>query len=840
MTSTLKTTLDACGFKVTAEHKIPAREPVYASVPEALHPRVKNEISRLAKNGLYAHQANAIAASTDGLDVCLATSTASGKSLVFMSAAADILLRDSQARVLVLYPVKALIQDQIGKWKELLEPLDLDAGFIDGSVDTGLRMDILRTCRVVLMTPDVAHAWFMSHLSERAIERFRCHLRLMILDEAHVYDGVFGTNMAFFLRRLQAVSSSHRLICSTATLGAPADFIYQLTGRRTQEFSGKDDGSRMSPKEILLCRKEGDTFEASASLLRKLVDEAQGRFLAFADSRKMVEMIAAASYRNSDGEGIDAESPSPDTKQDRRVIPYRAGYESEDRKEIQSALAEGRLKGVVSTSALELGLDIGEIDLVILLNTPVSLKAFWQRMGRAGRKNAGTCVIIDSRKIVSDGVDGLSDYLKRPIERNWLYVANRYAQYSHALCAAAEFTECAGNVDKSNFQSLPEDFLHLLENELNPSEIIPADLYPLKQRAQAGPHREFPLRNGIEPNFKVMMQGQPMGDLSFSQVLREAYPGAIYYYMARPFRVVGFKYRDGEIIVSREKHWTTEPVKLTMVFPDFQTGVLRLHQSPEEFVAEVEMQVSERVTGFTEKRGPNEIENLYGPGSPHSQRALMRFIKTTGVCWFFKEGFTVSESLASLILAAFCEEFGIQSRDLGIGRFHAKQSPIGNSPINGICIFDNSNGSLRLTQRLAENFRRTLEAALATAMTDGMIEEAAQLRSFHSAVEKLQDMKTGDSRQSIFEVRTPTAPMGGTEWCRLIAPNQKALLMSSEGSNEVTVVRYVVTGEGGKYRLEHVNPNINWMVLADAIEPIHGDTQMIWFNPMTGEEMPAE
>ena len=128
--------------------------------------------------------------------------------------------------MLVLYPIKALIQNQIEQWIELLKPLDLAPGFIDGSVDTGLRMEILRTRRVVLMTPDVAHAWFMSHLSDRAVANSRRKLRLLILDEAHVYDGVFGTNMAFFLRRLQAVSGPHCLICSTATLSAPTDFIY--------------------------------------------------------------------------------------------------------------------------------------------------------------------------------------------------------------------------------------------------------------------------------------------------------------------------------------------------------------------------------------------------------------------------------------------------------------------------------------------------------------------------------------------------------------------------------------------------------------------------------------
>lgn len=219
---------------------------------------------------------------------------------------------------------------------------------------------------------------------------------------------------------------------------------------------------------------------------------------------------------------------------------------------------------------------------------------------------------------------------------------------------------------------------------------------------------------------------------------------------------------------------------------------------------------------------------------------MTRFIKTTGVCWYFEEGFTVSDSIASLILAAFCEQFGIQSRDLGIGRFHAKQTPLGNRPLNGICIFDDSNGSLRLTQRLAEKFASVLESAAVAAEADGLVAEPAQLRSMLRAVEKLKEAPGGDSRQSIFEVRTPQAPLGGTEWKQVIGPNQKALLIATDGSQEVTVLRYIVTGEGVKYHLAHADPKIRWMVLSDAIEPIHGVTEMLWFNPMTGEEMPVE
>jgi DEAD/DEAH box helicase domain-containing protein len=229
-----------------------------------------------------------------------------------------------------------------------------------------------------------------------------------------------------------------------------------------------------------------------------------------------------------------------------------------------------------------------------------------------------------------------------------LYLHNRYAQYTNALCAAAEIAQINGSFDTGHFSSLPEQFGQFLENELNPTTSIAPDLYPLKQAAQGDPHHEFPLRNGIEKSFRVFTnRGESRGEVSFSQALREAYPGAVYYYTAIPYRVQRFNYRDGEITVCRERRYTTKPIRFAMVFPDFGPSVLRLRSSDAGFLAEAEMQVSERVTGFKEKRGKTETANTYGPGSSYSQQPLTRFIRTTGVCWFFPQPQLVSEALAN-------------------------------------------------------------------------------------------------------------------------------------------------------------------------------------------------
>jgi DEAD/DEAH box helicase domain-containing protein len=188
------------GYRILGQEPLPSRAAKFLPIPSGLHPNVRNLIARSYPDGLYGHQADAIDAGLKGDDICLATSTASGKSLVFIALASDTILRDSHSRVIAFYPARALIQDQLGKWEAALKPFGLKFGFIDGSLPVPKRVAVLEQSRVVLMTPDVAHAWLMSNLKTREIRSFLRNIKILILDEAHIYEGVFGTNMAFFLK----------------------------------------------------------------------------------------------------------------------------------------------------------------------------------------------------------------------------------------------------------------------------------------------------------------------------------------------------------------------------------------------------------------------------------------------------------------------------------------------------------------------------------------------------------------------------------------------------------------------------------------------------------------
>jgi DEAD/DEAH box helicase domain-containing protein len=831
-------------FEIIAREDLPGRTPERKPIPTRLTKAVREFLAGSYGGQLYSHQADAIDAVLDGHDVCLSTSTASGKSLVFMTVAAQLLSTAPSAKTLALYPARALIRDQVEKWQHNLKPFGIPSALIDGGVPTSVREDLLRNNRVILMTPDVAHAWMMSHVGNKTIATFLQTLRLVVLDEAHVYDGVFGTNMAYFLRRLQACAGPYRMICTTATLGEPADFVQKLSGRQAKCFTLTDDRSACPPRTILVARETaGKSFESTVALLVALAAARKGRFLAFGDSRKMVEQLVAATHRSArpDLDDISDDAPEAEEKAPQRtdplspepqILPYRSGYEVHDRNAIQAALTHGHMVGVVSTSAMELGLDIGEIDLIVLLTKPPSTKAFWQRIGRAGRRSPSVCLVLGQRTDGADEDTLLDRYLQKPLEPNWLYLDNKYLQYTNALCAA---TELAGKpldgATKGAFSSLPPAFLRMLENELNPRETVSPELYPLKQQAEAGPHREFPIRTGTEQDFKVLDNfGHELGNLTLSQSLREGYPGAIYYYLARPYRVFSLKYRKGEITVKRAKRWTTRPVAQTMVFPQFNSQALSFRRSSTGFLIETELQVSERVLGFDEQRGSVSERHEYGPMSSYSQRPLQRFFVTTGVCWYFPTRFAVSEALASRLLTAFCTKFGIQERDLGCGPFFSTRSPIGGDKCKGFCIFDNVRGSLRLTQRLAEQFAAVVSSAISIARAESDADGESALEAF---LDQCRDLEPATF-----------APQGGTVAASenkvlAIARDEKAMFESSAGSEEVTIVRQRFTPQGLIYEVKPAPAGTKRTISAAHAHPLHGVTRMVLLNLETDEEEPV-
>ncbi|MEF8756413.1 MAG: DEAD/DEAH box helicase [Accumulibacter sp.] len=839
--SRLRKLVDDLGFENRGEVSISARKPQFLDVPSNLHQIVRNELRSRLPSGMYGHQAKAIQAALDGSDVCVATPTASGKSLIFMSVSAHVLKADSNAKVLALYPARALIQDQFSKWQSLLAPMGLRCVQIDGGVAVNERAELLRNGRLVLMTPDVAHAWMMSRLHDEPIREFLSSIKIVVLDEAHVYDGVFGTNMAYFMRRLQAVTRVDRFISSTATIGDPEQFIGNLIGRRPTVFGPSDDQGPSPDKWLVMAKPGGgDPFGKSVALLKAVADAGYGRFIAFADSRRIVEQLVVIAERKESERGVvevDNEESEPEPSEHviehGRILPYRAGYEDEDRTQIQRALTEGRLSGVVSTSAMELGIDIGEIDTVLMLSTPPTMKSFWQRFGRAGRKSPGYCIFIDTREVINEEGNPLEEFLKKAVEPAWLYLDNPYLQYSQALCAAQEYAEYGGaQYNRVPLRSLPEQFLQYLDNEINPVQGIPDDLYPLKQRAQSGAHYEFPIRSGIEKNFAVKLRGAPgeprLGTLTMAQAMREGYPGAIYYYMAKPFRVVSFNYRTAEISVTRTRLWTTRADSRCMVFPKFPGGVIASRKSSIGFLVETGMQISERVTGFIEKRGRTQTPHAYDHLSPYSQKPITRYFETTGVCWLFPEKEVVSDAVALRLHEAFCVLCGIQQRDIGYGIFHCKPSPYWQSECSGMSIYDNVHGSLRLTKQLHERFPDVVELSITLALERDNSHAPLVIEALRRLKQLSSECEVNDPQESM------RVSSESDDWVSVIDEDQSAVHV--ENSEEVRVISHRFTPQGLMYELASNRPGVRWLVKTGLVRPIPGTTKMTRVNWVTGEK----
>jgi DEAD/DEAH box helicase domain-containing protein len=350
---------------ISEEIGLPPKHSRIAQIPAALHSLVKERLSSLYPTGLYHHQAAGIDLGLTGRSLCVATPTASGKTAIFTAISTSVLLDNPGTAILALYPAKALIHDQERKWHDATRNTGIETVIIHGGVERKTRIELLKKGRIVLMTPDVLHAWLLANLDEPVIRLFLGTLKLIILDEAHIYDGVFGTNMAYLLRRLRAVSGANQVLASSATIGEPVSFLKKLTGLDCDLIGLNEDGTATPAKTIMLCRV---SQRVVGPFLRGLVKELRGhdvgRFLFFVDSRKRVEELASTvmqlSSQNSGEEEAEVVHEGEDTldadqvidlAQKYSVLPYRAGYEETDRASIQTALTNGSLRGVISTSA---------------------------------------------------------------------------------------------------------------------------------------------------------------------------------------------------------------------------------------------------------------------------------------------------------------------------------------------------------------------------------------------------------------------------------------------------------------------------------------------------------
>jgi DEAD/DEAH box helicase domain-containing protein len=464
--------------------RIGARRASYASLKRPLLRSLVEAIRAGGLTQLYSHQAQAIDAARDGQHVVVATSTASGKTLCYNVPVLEAIAQEPETRALYLFPTKALAQDQLRSLKDLTDrfktasaqngqTLNFCFGAYDGDTPKSARTQLRREGQIILTNPDMLHVGILPN--HRLWSHFLKNLKFVVVDEAHIYRGVFGSHVAVIFRRLSRLcrlyGNQPQFICCSATIANPGEHIERLTGHKPVVVD--EDGSPQAPKQFALWNPpfidrqktvrrspNGEAANLFAELIRHQV-----RNITFTRARVVAELILNYTRQTLD-------RTDPELKE--RIASYRAGYLAEQRREIERALFHGQLIGVTATSALELGVDVGGLDATVSVGYPGTVASLWQQAGRAGRNQSSSLAILV-------GLDNpLDQYFMRhpdqlfgrPHEHALIDPGNVYILEQHLPCAAHEqpltpedealfgrgFVEAMVNLEKQGTMSYEPDF----------------------------------------------------------------------------------------------------------------------------------------------------------------------------------------------------------------------------------------------------------------------------------------------------------------------------------------------------------------------------------------------
>ncbi len=563
--------------------------------PAELHPEVLAALSRLEIERLYSHQAQAIYSSWDGPTI-VTTGTASGKSMCFNLPVLDVLCRDTQARALYLYPTKALAQDQARALATFGLTKRVHPAIYDGDTPREARADIRRRANIVLTNPDMLHVGILPNHAAWA-ELF-ANLAVVVVDEAHVYRGVFGSHVANVLRRLRRIAAAYgntpRFLLTSATIANPVELAECLTG--LEDINLIDvDGSPAPGRRIAVWNppltdedlgKRRSPLGEAAELLARLVRDG-ARVICFMKSRKGVEVLhklLVADLENtaspgsesagSDFAGSDLSNDPPISGAElaKLVAPYRAGYTSQQRRELEGRLVRGELRAVITTDALELGIDIGELDAAVVVTFPGTVASLRQMWGRAGRRGRGLAVYVAGE----DALDQFfcrhpDDFLERPVEAAILDHESPLIFRRHLLCAAHEGPLSGGDAEflGPRWEAHAEVLLSAGELRRRPggvrSNAREAGAY-VPRESGGYPAAEVSLRSASPEQFAIVdvASGELLGSTEAARAHSTVHEGAIYLHLGRSYEVRELDLQRRRALVAPfAGDWYTQPKRLT-------------------------------------------------------------------------------------------------------------------------------------------------------------------------------------------------------------------------------------------------------------------------------------
>ncbi|MDR0877265.1 MAG: DEAD/DEAH box helicase [Treponema sp.] len=474
---------------IVVNRLIPAAEGIYAPFPEGLDPRIAQALRRRGIDQIYTHQAEVWERTQEGKNVVVVTPTASGKTLCYNLPSLQALLNDEKARCLYLFPTKALSQDQQSDLNELVGQggasidktddtngdfygLPVKVSTYDGDTPDSLRIAARDTGRIIISNPDMLHAGILPNHPKWI--KFFSHLKYVVIDEAHAYRGVLGSHVANVIRRLKRIAAFYgsrpQFILCSATIANPQELAEALTGEDVALVD--KNGAPRGEKRVILYNPP--LVDAVQGIRRSVVDESRRWMLAllqagiktilFAHSRVKTEV--AASYVNEDLANLYTDNSRI------RVEAYRGGLLPNERREIEKGLRDGDIQGVVSTNALELGIDIGGLDASVVAGFPCSFNSFWQQSGRAGRRGGtSVSVFIASASPIDQFIMNDPDwFFRKSAEEGRIDPDNPYILTDHVKCACFELpfqdkVELGGRSEEGGIRDEVREVLEFLEEE---------------------------------------------------------------------------------------------------------------------------------------------------------------------------------------------------------------------------------------------------------------------------------------------------------------------------------------------------------------------------------------
>jgi DEAD/DEAH box helicase domain-containing protein len=555
---------DPTGDILTAVRHFPAREAQWADFPEWVNANLVSAYAAKGVSRLYTHQASAAEAVHTGQNVVIVTPTASGKTLCYNLPVLNAVLENSDTRALYLFPTKALAQDQLAELYDLNQRLENCFGVFtyDGDTPADARKSIREKGHVVLTNPDMLHTGILPHHTRWT--RLFENLRYIVLDELHTYRGVFGSHLCNVLRRLRRIARFYgrepQFICCSATIANPGELASRLLETRVEVLDS--NGTPAAEKTFVFYNPP--VVNRALGIRRSYINESARvaleflkhdlQTIVFANSRLHTEILLT--YLQQANPQLPGK---PET-----IRGYRGGYLPNERREIERGLRDGKIRGVVSTSALELGIDVGSLDTVVMAGYPGTIAATWQRAGRAGRRSGSSCaVLVASSAPLDQFMVRHPDYFfGRTPEHAFIQPDNLEILINHLKCAAFELPiapgEQFGDVDLPDLcaRLAEAGFLHLAgENYHWTHEAYPADT--------------ISLRSVTSDNFVIIdITGEPnvVGEIDFPSALVFVHEKAIYLHGGQQYHVEHLDFKKSKAYVKRvDVDYYTDAVRYAQV-----------------------------------------------------------------------------------------------------------------------------------------------------------------------------------------------------------------------------------------------------------------------------------